>query len=134
MESSHHLRVAELAAEVTTLAGQLTGVRAELSALALAEAAANPCPAWCLGDHDPDDGHLGEHSNVILSRASFADDGEPDELRVQLAESGSGGPVVAIGQRLDDLWGPDMTPAEARRLAGALIAAADDAQAPAGSR
>ena len=127
MESSHHLRVAELAAEVTTLAGQL-------AALALAESAANSCPAWCLGDHDPDDGHLGEHSNVILSRALFPDDGEPDELRVQLAEHRSGGPVVAIGQRLDDLWGPDMTPAEARMLAGALIAAADDAQAPAGPR
>lgn len=88
-------------------------------------ALAAPCPPWC-ADNTPDHGgspghHVGYLSEIPLSAA-------PDVLRVGLLQEPGSGPTVAIGYALGDRLTPEMTPAETRQLAAALIAAADDAE------
>jgi hypothetical protein len=90
------------------------------------------CPAWCLGMHpvteSPEDrAHCGERDVIDLT--AHPEDGMPGWLSVyawQQPGHAAGVSVLDVGS---DHYLPAMSPAEARELAAALVARADDAEA-----
>lgn len=97
------------------------------------------CPPWCTGhlgwqDAPGPDFHAGHVTQMPLSLAPAVDHwaggGQPDSLSVAIYQASASRPypVVAVQHLADDYELPDMTPAEAVRLAVALLRAAWQAE------
>lgn len=96
-----------------------------------------PCPPWCTGEHSlpvyPDEGFHHYAPEIAMTAAHSPDTDEPVPVCVLLKSwvplltAEPGPPMIEVS--VDHGGGPELTPAQARRLAGILTHLSDEVEA-----